>query len=186
MQRRIKHIIPEVYLDSVLDIWTARGEKHTCSISGNSMAPLIKHGDTMVVEHGSRDLHSGDVVIFKTQDKILAHRLIQVKKRSEGKVFICKGDNCRTFDQPFDADHILGKVVEVKSKNGHLYYKSACWRFLNYFLMILSLISQDRHKTDSIFWKGANCLFVFVSNILPKRFSIRDILLKVMLEAKKI
>lgn len=179
-------MIPEEYLDSVINIWTERGETHVFSISGNSMAPLIKHGDAVVIEHGSRNFHTGDVLVFKTPEKFLAHRLIHRKNSEGGETFLCKGDNCSTFDLPVSAEHILGKVVEVMGPEGSLYFKSDFWRALNYLLTILSLASQARHETDSFFWKGICCIFDFGSKILTKNFSIRNILLKVLLEAGKI
>ncbi len=65
----------------------------------------IRDGDTVLIRADltrlgwkSRDLRTGDVVVFKTPDKILAHRLIHRKNRGEGKnrqKVVQKSPGCR-------------------------------------------------------------------------------------------
>ena len=179
-------MIPDDYLEIVLDIWTEGGEKHTCMISGNSMSPLIRQGDYVVVDYGNKDIRIGDVVIFKTPDKILAHRLIHKTNNDEGEVFFLKGDHCKTLDQPITTEKILGKVIEASGSNGHIYFNSFSWRLLNYFFSFISYASQKDLQTGSIFWKQLGYLFALGRKILPIQFSIRCALIKGIFIAHKI
>lgn len=164
-------MIPETYLNSVFNIWAERGEKTTCSISGNCMSPIIREGDSLVIEHGNQNFRVGDVVVYGSPGKFYAHRIIRIKDRGGKKSFILKGDRGNAFDEPISGDQILGKVIEVRGSNGHICFNSIFWKCLNYILSIRSYISARRHNANSAFWMVVNSLFFLRSKILPSRYS---------------
>ena len=55
----------ETYLPAVLTIWGERGEETTCPVSGDSMAPIVRHGDLVIIRHGERKLRRGDIVLLR-------------------------------------------------------------------------------------------------------------------------
>ena len=110
-------MIPETYLNAVFNIWAERGEKTTCSISGNCMSPIIREGDSLVIEHGNQDIRVGDVVVYGSPGKFYAHRIVRIKDKGERKSFLLKGDRGNAFDEPISGDQILGKVIEVRGPN---------------------------------------------------------------------
>ena len=59
----------QAYLEPVMSIWVARREKTECCLSGHCMVPLIRHGDTLVIEHGRDHIRKGDIIVFKENGK---------------------------------------------------------------------------------------------------------------------
>ncbi len=79
--------------------------------SGRSMTPLIRGGTTVrYTAVGAADLVPGDIMVFRSEGRLLVHRLIE-KKESEGGVILReKGDNQLTA-RWIPADALLGKAV---------------------------------------------------------------------------
>ena len=82
---------------------------------GSSMLPSIRGGDVIIIKPiNVVDLKIGDIIIRRTGNKLIAHRLIK-KKNIEGILFlITKGDNLHSADQPLKASQLLGKVVSIE------------------------------------------------------------------------
>ncbi|HNS52374.1 MAG TPA: S24/S26 family peptidase [Anaerolineae bacterium] len=83
---------------------------------GDSMAPLVRHGDTLSVEPLPRGAaRAGDVVLFRSQiGYTLAHRVIG-QCRQEGSLrFTIQGDNLQRADGVIPPERIYGKVVSVE------------------------------------------------------------------------
>jgi signal peptidase I len=85
---------------------------------GFSMHPFIKDGDTIVIEpKKATELRIGDIVLYMDQSgHHIIHRLIR-KDISSG--LITQGDNLTYSDKPVQAEHALGRVIEIE-RNGRL------------------------------------------------------------------
>ena len=173
-------MIPDTYIATFLDILNEKGEKTTCRISGHSMAPLIQHGDTLVIEYGSQNPHIGDVLVFKKPDKAVAHRIVKIEGTGEGEVILTKGDRCSHFDDPIIRDKIIGKVVVVSKGNTQVDLTTFSSRVLNYLWARLSYISVTRQGKQSLLWKGIDFGFFLRSKLLPKNLSIKLLVFKVV------
>jgi signal peptidase I len=165
-------MIPNRYLQAVLDIWSERGKETASRIAGNCMAPMIREGDSLTIEHGIQDIHVGDVVVFGAPGNICVNRVVRIKYKNGSEFYLLKGDQSFTFPQIVSRDQILGKVIEVSGSNGHFHLNSTFWKTMNYILSIRSYISGRHLIADSPFWKAMHYLFVLRSKILPQRFSI--------------
>ncbi len=85
---------------------------------GNSMYPYIRKGSLLIISHVDFDkVAKGDVVVFKGQDKFIAHRLIKVQYVNKQRQLTTKGDSCNNADTAFGKDLYIGKVIAVE-KNG--------------------------------------------------------------------
>ncbi|MEH7109023.1 MULTISPECIES: hypothetical protein [Bacillaceae] len=85
---------------------------------GNSMFPFIRQGD--LCRFSLCDLSTikkGDVLLFYSQTgRLIAHRFV----RKEHNLYVLKGDTNLGFDQPIEADRILGKLAQVKKQHVRL------------------------------------------------------------------
>ena len=161
-------MITNAHLDAVLGVWSQQGEKTTSSLIGHSMSPLIKDGDTVVIEHGKNRIHTGDIVVFKDSHKICAHRMIGMRNKKKRPEFQLKGDNRATFDPLITAEQVIGKIIAVKGVNGHLKFDSFFWRPTNYTLSQLSNLSGKCYASDSNLWKTLDRFLSFFSGIILK------------------
>jgi signal peptidase I len=109
---------------------------------GNSMRPAILDGDCLMVEPvGPAAIKIGDIILYQAQDRIIAHRVMDIGKGEIAKTqpaarithysFILRGDASYSYDEPVYPDQILGKIVSIE-RNGRIFnpysriYKIAC------------------------------------------------------------
>jgi hypothetical protein len=76
--------------------------------AGDSMRPLLRPDDQVLVEFGSQPRRAGDVVVFADRGQIVAHRVLAI--RDGGARLVLKGDGSRWFDASRAATDILGVV----------------------------------------------------------------------------
>ncbi|NTW32563.1 MAG: signal peptidase I, partial [Bacteroidetes bacterium] len=98
-------------------------------VGGNSMFPFLRNGDEIVINKCRiNELNIGDIVVFKTHDKWIAHRLHKIKSENNKTILITKGDSCNSKDLPVTEENFAGKVIlffrKGKEKNiNSNYYK---------------------------------------------------------------
>src|SRR4051812_35966420 len=79
---------------------------------GTSMRPAIRDGETITVEPvNPADVKRGEIIFCKTNDGVIAHRVVSIKRRAS---FILRGDALQSCDEPVSAAQILGRVVSVE------------------------------------------------------------------------
>jgi len=90
------------------------------------MHPTIKEGETVkVAPVASFDIKRGDILLYLVGKKIIAHRVVSIKRKKDYStthssklnpqhLFILRGDASATCDEPVKAQQVLGKVVSVE------------------------------------------------------------------------
>ncbi len=114
------------------------------SAPGHSMFPTIMANETVLVEPIEPSaVKNGDIILYRCNGNLIAHRVMAIvtqtaandyssllqafsaaqcesqgnnKKHAIGsdRLFILRGDAARSFDEPVEAEQILGKVVRVQ------------------------------------------------------------------------
>jgi signal peptidase I len=107
--------------NNILEIgWSLleQGKSIKIRVNGTSMYPFLQNDDLVEIEKTDlEDLEIGDIVVFKNQDRWLAHRLIK-KQISEGETkLITKGDSCLKFDETFGKELYVGKITNFEREN---------------------------------------------------------------------
>ncbi len=83
-------------------------------VFGSSMLPAIWPGDVLVVAPAEgRRLGAGDIILFSREDRLFAHRILEVHDRGSGTVLTTRGDALAQADAPVVAPQVLGRVVAV-------------------------------------------------------------------------
>jgi len=164
------------YRDAVLELWAEKCARTESAITGNSMAPLIRHGDMVVIEHGDVPLRIGDVVVVKRQGTIVAHRLVHSEMEEGRERFLTRGDACGGIDPPVGRDQIIGKVVEVRSSEGRVGLDSRSWRGVNRLIARLYYLSERSDANGNGFGWGTHLLFAIRRRALPAGVSANDLL----------
>ena len=92
-QDRIKEKNIHVYNDKiVIDLEDASWSSF---VNTNSMDPVFDTGTNgiEVIPQSPEDIMPGDVISYRYEDSIIAHRVIEVGKDKKGIFYIAKGDN---------------------------------------------------------------------------------------------
>ena len=165
-------MIPTSHLRAALQILRASGETTLCPISGDCMAPLLRAGDSVLIQYGNRDIRRGDVVVFGSPGDLCIHRVVAAGSKEGTGTFIVKGDMSADVLPPVSRDQILGKVIEARGSNGHIRFQSAFWRAVNYFLWLRSYVWVRRLQTVPVSRTALNALILLRARLLPRQWSI--------------
>ena len=90
-------------------------------IGSNSMKNYLSKGDVVILKKldskERKKLKEGDVIVFKYEKKLIAHRINKIVKRDERDFYITKGDNNEKVDEgAVDGKNVLG-IVRLKIKS---------------------------------------------------------------------
>jgi signal peptidase I len=131
---------PDYILQAALQVWDQAGGKHFIPIKGRSMLPLIQEGDQVLVIHGCADVRPGDIVVFRQEGTLVAHRVMRIQyDEMRGEVFVTRGDNVLHFDPPVNADEIVGRVLAVKRGGQTMSLATPFWRIVGKLMVAVTL-----------------------------------------------
>ena len=82
-------------------------------ITSNSMEPIIKKGDVVIVKNTKEEeIKTNDIITFKKKDEIITHRIIDINKTETGTMYTTKGDNNNIEDmERIFYNNIEGKYI---------------------------------------------------------------------------
>lgn len=84
-------------------------------VRGDSMSPLLRTGDTICVEPVTAESASvGDILVYKSEGNMVAHRLVRILRRNSRCVFLTKGDTFPHIDRPLNESELIGRVCAVE------------------------------------------------------------------------
>lgn len=78
------------------------------------MHPFLREGDILWVERVPlEEIRRGNVIMYKRGrgERDVVHRVFRILHISSERLFITKGDNAFTPDEPIHPDQVMGKVV---------------------------------------------------------------------------
>ena len=67
------------------------------AIVSNSMANVFTKGD-VVLYSNYQTLQINDIIVFQSQNKIMVHRIVNIKEQNGKKYYQTKGDQNKTID----------------------------------------------------------------------------------------
>lgn len=111
------NLISDKLIELKMQQWQENNEIHLIKFTGKSMNPFLKNGDILKVHFLQNAVFQiGDIVLFKQQNNLIAHRLIDKTIQNSTNVFLEIGDNGfnPTFLNPI---FIVGKIIGVVKKN---------------------------------------------------------------------
>jgi hypothetical protein len=84
-------------------------------VTGWSMLPTVIPGETLVVESFgdreiSREVSRGDIVLFRREGRLFAHRVVATPSGSGEGEIVTRGDGMLHADSPLAASDVMGRV----------------------------------------------------------------------------
>ncbi len=91
------------------------------AIASNSMVPTFERGDAIILEKiDKQDIEEGDVIVFKRNEVLVAHRVVKTKDDSSKIYFYTKGDANASVDVGYRAEEdVIGIVRRVVKYIGY-------------------------------------------------------------------
>lgn len=131
--------LPDHVLEAALDVWSQARSRHVIPITGSSMLPLIWDGDHVLVAHGPAGVRRGDVIVFRCEGRLVAHRVLCIYGDDTGITFVTKGDNALHLDPPVNADEMVGRVLSVRRGKQSMSLDTPAWRRLGWLIAVSTL-----------------------------------------------
>ena len=82
------------------------------------MRPLIPAGSRLLVEFGGRPQRVGDVILFRRDERLVAHRVVALRAEGPVSLVVPKGDGETYLDPAIDAADVLGVIRDVVRPDG--------------------------------------------------------------------
>jgi len=119
---------------------TSKGLSWRAKSRGESMYPLIKNGDTLLIKPLRADeLNPGDIAIYRLPSgSFIAHRFI--KRNSSGSL-LTNGDSMRQYDKLVAEEQVFGKVIQIEHNGRAL---KLAGRLNNLNMRLITLLARYR------------------------------------------
>lgn len=117
-----KSFVPAAIIIMIVYFYSGYFKYFTIAIASDSMSPLIKKGDIVIVDKkcSYNDLEKGDIIAFKKEAIIVVHRIFKKVKIGDSYLIYTKGDaNNNIDDFVIEKDMIVGKVKQKISSIGY-------------------------------------------------------------------
>ncbi|MGQ9705904.1 MAG: S24/S26 family peptidase [bacterium] len=145
----------KIFLESVaLELLKDALDNKSClriSIGGTSMLPFIKDSDEIYIERNKNLPQVGDIIVYKSDSSIVAHRVIKIDIR--GRVYT-KGDNRLRIEGPIEIKDIIGKVIKTSRNNKNLFKMRIKNRYIAQISLISGLIYRIIVENKIVDFKG--------------------------------
>ena len=100
-------------------------------VVGDSMAPLLRPGDAVIVRPTcAENLQRGDVVAVRRGGQVISHRVVEVG----GGRWRTKGDNSHRLDPQAPGEALVGQVIAIERGADRLDLRSGRWQVASRFL----------------------------------------------------
>ena len=118
------------------------------TVSGYSMYPMLKNRrDCVVCQKYTGGGRKYDVLLYKTNGKLVLHRVIKNKKKDGN--FVIRGDNCLNKEY-VPEDNVIGVLTEFTRKNRDYTVKSCFYRSYCFFIVLFHPLVALRIKTAAV------------------------------------
>ena len=119
------------------------------NIVSESMEPTFYKDDLVVVKKCKlEELHEGDIITFKQDDRIISHRIVKITKEKRERKLITKGDNNDIPDKDMvEIQNVYGKVLfSIKELGKIVHYIQNVRGFINiiFFIVIVYILVSLR------------------------------------------
>ncbi len=100
----------------------------------------------MVKKTPVEDLRVGDIILYRSNNQMICHRLVRKITCGSGYLLYTRGDASSNLGEPITEEALVGRVVGVL-KNGRILIRSGRWyyfvnRFIVGFTPFLTLIRR--------------------------------------------
>ena len=112
------------------------------TLGGYSMSPYLRNGETVIIKKESfNSLKIGDIIVFRSINKMIAHRIIAIRNINQHKTLITKGDSLIYFDKTITEERYIGKIKEFYRKNKSIKIDTPWCSVFNKLMSFISVIS---------------------------------------------
>src|SRR5216684_1187759 len=125
-----------------------RGGRISLRVHGNSMQPWVRPKDIALIRQISiENVRCGDVVLFRRENHLFVHRIVEKQGSLEAAQLLSKGDAHPTTDGILEEQELLGRVMRIYRNGRRIDLEAPGQLALGLFISQLSLHSRFWYPT---------------------------------------
>ena len=105
-------------LDAAVELIGKTGRLGSVAVIGSSMHPTFAGVERLAVEFVPENLKFGDVIVFRQNETLVVHRLVQRQRHAGSLRLRTRGDGKIAFDPWVDPNSVIGRVVALGYVDG--------------------------------------------------------------------
>ena len=118
----------------------SKGQQPRLTINSNSMTPLLRQGDEIIIESVTLEqLEPGDILTLTTDSYLLTHRYWGQEQQEGNTYLITRGDQPLVFDPLWPTAALMGRVLARQRQRKVLALDAGWGKWLNGRLTILAM-----------------------------------------------
>ena len=131
--RRMSSSVSSAVVAELLRESLAKGQRPQLRITSNSMWPLLRVADRVVLEPAGfpPQCQIGDIITFEGQTQLITHRFWGAIQSQAKDFLITRGDRPLSFDAPSATATLVGKVVIVMRGHKQIDLRTNPGKWLN-------------------------------------------------------
>lgn len=108
--------------------------------TGFSMWPFFKQGRKLIIKKTTvEDLRIGDIILYRSGNQLVCHRLIKKVKLNNEWLLYARGDNSISLPECVNGQMLLGKAIGIMRGAGKtIFLDTRKQQFLNRFIVIIA------------------------------------------------
>ncbi|MFH1508542.1 MAG: S24/S26 family peptidase [Candidatus Omnitrophota bacterium] len=108
------------------------------NVRGSSMWPFLRSGQRIIVERPpTTELRIGDIIVYRSNNQVVCHRLVKMDKLSKGYKIYARGDRSLSAPQAIEEELFLGRVYAIIMQGKLIFINSFVWQVANRFIVII-------------------------------------------------
>ena len=121
--------------------------------------PFLRKDDVITIDKGNiNEIKIGDIVVFKNENRWIAHRLIKKCTKNNKKYLLTKGDTCWHTDLLFSENNFIGKVASYSRKSKQYDLNTTIFKFKGLFLARLSILLTPMLAINLLIMNAVNSI----------------------------
>jgi signal peptidase I len=113
----------------------AQGQHPRLTVSSNSMAPLIRQADQIILEAVQPEqLTPGDIITLADGPQFLTHRIWAIDRSGPDPSILTRGDRPLAFDRRHELQAVVGRVMGRTRGRRTLSFQAGAGRWLQAYL----------------------------------------------------
>ena len=123
-------------------------------LSGFSMFPFLKEGDVALIKKVEiHTLKLGDVIVFKQDQKMIAHRLMEINKNGAHYTLTTKGDTSKQNDPLFSEADYVGKIISFNRREKNITITTKFYKLYGKIMVKTSQLNTPFFVLNKRIWR---------------------------------
>jgi signal peptidase I len=148
--------------ENIIEIWKRTGKVSVIKSSGRCMVPLFDDGTPLMVKHVQpSEISIGDIAVFRSSDRTVAHRVIKIYHEG-GRLYLLEKKDSGFEPGIISEDAVIGKVIGIQKVDGQsVNLEKGLWKLTN--------------KLVGYYWSLSFSLYTFLRKFKVRIFKERNL-----------